>query len=73
MDHKWHEVQVQGFQAFHCDSCEYLVIAFPHDELPDGESVHFPSERMILVGKEKITIEEAEAQTKLWHVHCKLG
>lgn len=73
MSHHWHEEEINEFQAFHCTQCDYRVIAVPHPDLGDGGTMHFPNDKIIVVGKEKITPEEAEYLTEVWGVECKVG
>ncbi|HVI40731.1 MAG TPA: hypothetical protein VM577_08725 [Anaerovoracaceae bacterium] len=73
MEHHWHEIEVHEFQAFHCENCGYTVIAFPHPDLGDGGTQHYPNEKVILVGKEEISPEDAEQLTVVWGVKCKVG
>lgn len=70
--HNWKQGEVQGYQAFHCDKCHYTVVAYPDPELGGG-TAHLPDHKVILVGVEKITAEDADKACKIWGIDCKVG
>lgn len=75
--HKWEDVELQGYQALHCDKCHYSVVAYPDPEfikeVGAGGNMHLPEHQVILVGKTNVTREEAFRLTEVYGVECKVG
>lgn len=69
-EHKWQKGSLQGFQAFRCEKCLYIVVAYP--ELKD-EIEHLPEDRVILTRKDTITDEDCNLACQTCGVECKVG
>lgn len=71
--HSWNEGTLNGFQAFQCEECDFIVVAVhSHPDFPPGKERHVPGRGIILGIKrgEKITVAICDMLCEKHKVPC---